>query len=121
MIPATSSSLRAEMLEQVMRVTADDALVVPFLDAAPRSREAHAALGRLISDAHVRLMLGCPLMAFVSGTHLDPEWRRSYPASPDSLWGSFEFLSTMYGPPSSEDPYSGLEALRSMADEDLRA
>ena len=117
---ADAEELRAAAIEQVMRTVSDDNVLLPFLEANPCSKEAHAALGRLISEVPVRLVLGCPLMAFVSGTELDPFWRTSYPASKDSLWSNFEFLNTMYGPTSTPlAPYEALETLRSLALADL--
>lgn len=116
----STDTLRGAVVEQVMRVTGDDALVLPFLVAPPGSRAAHAALGRLLSEAAVRLVVGCPLMAFVSGTGLDPSWRTSCPPASDSLWSSLEFLEQMYGPaPELPDPYEALEELRARAESDL--
>lgn len=109
------------MLEQVMRVTGDDIALIPFLDAPPASRAAHAALGRLISEVPVRLIAGCPLLAWLTGCALDSEWRDWYGSAPDSLWSNLEFLTTLYGPAPGDDPYASLEALRERSETDLEA
>jgi hypothetical protein len=117
--PQADEMLRAEVVEQVMRVTDDDVLLLPFLDAVPGSRAAHAALGRLLSGCTLRLVVGCPLMAFVGGTVRDPQWRRAYPPAPDSLWAKLEFLATIYGPAGGTHPYEALELLRERSEDDV--
>src|SRR5687768_1526308 len=115
--PAT---LRDQVLEQVMRVTDDETLVVPFLGVQPRSRRAHTALGRLLSFAPVALVVGSPVMALVGGDALDPQWRTACPVASASLWSTFEFLVTMYGPADEgQDPYQALEQLRGRADAEM--
>lgn len=113
------SEARAAMLEQVMRVTGDDSAIVPFLDAPPASHAAHAALGRLISEAPVRLVAGCPLLAWLTGCALDGAWRDWCGVTPNSLWASLEFLTTIYGIDGCGlDPYEALELLRATAETD---
>lgn len=117
---STTDTLRASVVEQLMRVTSDDAIILPFLSASPGTREAHVALGRLLSATPVRLVVGSPLMAFVSGCDLDVNWRLTFPAESDSLWSSYEFLNSLYGPVvPAATPYEDLEFLRSLAGDDL--
>lgn len=117
---STVDTLRASVVEQLMRVTSDDAAILPFLSAEPGSRPAHAALGRLLSETAVALVVGCPLMAFVSGGDLDSNWRSIYPSQPGSLWSSLEFLSSLYGPVvPAANPYEDLEFLRALSEEDM--
>src|SRR4051794_19212539 len=102
----TGRNLHVEVLEQVMRVTDDDALVLPFLDAEPGSRNARAALGRLLCAERPTLVTGSPVMSLVTGEHLDPQWRTAHPVREDSLWANLQFLTSVYGPADAElDPY----------------
>lgn len=119
----TPQTSRAELLEQVMRITGDDLTLFPFIDAAPRSRDAHTAIGRLLTEAPVPLVAGCPLYAWATGTVVDPSWRSSYPPRSESLWAHLEFLRAMSGadlaapPELGGDPYAELEALRASSDD----
>lgn len=113
---------RTAVVEQVMRTCDDELQVLPFLAVEPGTRAASAALGRLLSSHPVRLVGGCPLISFVAGAELDPEWRDACPARPSSLWASLQFLRTLYGPdPTAEDPYEELETLRRREESDLGA
>ena len=109
----TLIELKLDMIEQVMRVAREDVDVIPFLDAEPGSRAALSALGRLLSNAPLRLVPGCPLVAWAQGGGFDVNWRMSYPPLDGSLWLNLTFLSTIYGPSSSLNPYEQLEELRS--------
>ena len=118
--PALLTAARADALEQVMRSCDDELLVLPFLSVSPGSRAASTALGRLLSTQPVRLVGGCPLISFVAGSELDPQWRDACPAAATSLWSSLEFLRALYGPiPDAEDPYAELEELRRRSEADL--
>jgi hypothetical protein len=105
--------LRAAALEQAMRATGDDGLVVPLLHARPGSSEAHVALGRLLGVAPVRLFPGSPLLSLVAGTPVDEDWRSSCLPAECSLWGHLELLRGLYGAAQTDNPYEELEALRS--------
>lgn len=123
-LSAPETALRAELLEQLMRVCDDESLLYAFGDVAPGSRAAHTELGRLMLSVAVPLVPGSPLLAFLSGTPLDPHWRDSYPAAPESLWAHLEFLRMMYGTElavTPEDPLSELSELALAADTDLAA
>lgn len=115
----TDVGLLAAALEQVMRCTSDDELVVPFLDVEPASTAAHVALGRLLGGASVTLSPGCPLLALVCGTGVDPQWRTACPATAGSLWGHYELLGQLYGPIVDDNPYAALERLRALEDADF--
>lgn len=123
-----SSCLRDDMVEQVMRATDDESLLWPFLDAPAASRAAHAALGRLLSAVPVRLVAGCPLLAWLTGTALDPHWRDYCPPASRSLWADLEFLRLLFADAAAAgavdglpagDAYAELEAFRAFADAEL--
>lgn len=120
---STTTHLRSEMLEQVMRLTGDELAVLRFVDAAPGSFPAKVALGRLLSEPGIRLVSGCPLFAYLTDAELDPSWRASYPTSASSLWSELEFLAGLLGDAPTldheRDPYALLCELRDRAAAEL--
>jgi len=117
---ALPEQLTDAAVEQAMRLTDDDTLVLPFLDVVPSSLAAHSALGRLLGGPPLVLTPGCPLLSLIRGTTLDPAWRTHYPPRPDSLWAHRALLVSLYGhPPSALGPYASLEWLRRHEDADL--
>ena len=109
----STPDLRSAALEQAMRATGDDGLVVPFLHAEPGSPEAHVALGRLLGVAPARLFPGSPLLSLVAGTPIAEDWRNGCSPTECSLWGHLELLRGLYGSVFLNNPYEELEALRS--------
>lgn len=100
---ACPECIRGEAIEQVMRLTGDDLLVLPFLTAAAGSSAAAAALGRLLAAAPVKLVDRCPLVAFTTGRRVDPRWRDWYPAREESLWSMLMFYQDLYATPGIPD------------------
>ena len=115
------SATRAEVVEQVMRATADDLAVVEFLSPDPATPEAEAALGRALGRVDLPLTPGCPVVAFVTGTSVAARWRAEHPVRAGSLWAQLEWLRrrarTEGGISTCEDPLEELDQLRGVCDE----
>lgn len=111
----STGSLRAQVVEQVMRMSGDELMVLTFVEAAPQSRAAKVALGRLLASPGARLSLGSPLMAFVTGADVDSSWRSECPSPSGSLWEELGLLCSLHGtsPQDYPCPYDGLLELRS--------
>jgi hypothetical protein len=118
---AAATAARTDaVLEQVMRCCDDELAVLSFVDVPAGTAAAAAALGRLLCDyPGLRLVAGCPLMAFVTDGPMEPDWQRAYPPAADSLYAQLEFLEAMYGPAVSTQPQDALEELRARAETDL--
>jgi len=114
------TELRDAVIEQVMRITNDDTLVMPFLYALPGTRAAHSAIGRLLGQSPCALPFGCPLLAYVNQGPMVVSWRDFCHPAATSLWADRMMLIEMYGPPPPElSPYQGLEWLREQEEADL--
>jgi len=110
---------RAELIEQVMRMSDDDRLVIPFLDVIAGSTEILTATGRLLASPPSPFPLGTPLAVWVEPeTRCEPLWRGLLPQRERSLWGDLEFLRAIVGIDTGGDdisfccPYEELEHLR---------
>jgi hypothetical protein len=80
--------VRSEAIEQVMRVSGDEDLLLTLLAATPGTRAGAAAAGRAMASVPVRLSLseGCPILVYATGTALNIGWRRWCPPASDSLY-----------------------------------
>lgn len=106
-------SVAAQAIEQVMRVGRDELAVLAILETEPGTPEAAATLGRLLTLQPETLHAGCPLIAFVTGTHhVNPHWREAHPPRQHSLFAELQTLIAVYGPPASSAPWPALESLR---------
>lgn len=113
---------RSELVEHVMRMTTDDRLVLPFLDACAGSPLFMSAVGRLLADAAAPFPIDTPLGAWAKpGSPLDAGWRDIQPRYEYSLWSDLEFFRTLLAttevpekvdPLTWLNPYEELEALR---------
>ena len=110
---------RAELIEQVMRMSDDDRLVIPFLDVVAGSTEILTATGRLLASPPSPFLLGTPLAVWVEpGTRCEPLWRGLLPQRERSLWADLEFLRAIVGIDAGGHdigfccPYEELEHLR---------
>lgn len=110
---------RAELIEQVMRMSNDDRLVIPFLDAVAGSTEILTATGRLLASPPSPFPLGTPLAVWVEPeTRCEKMWRTLLPTRERSLWVDLEFLRAIVGDNSGSQevrfccPYEELEHLR---------
>jgi hypothetical protein len=90
------------VVEQVMRLTDDDGLVLSWMTAFGRPRAAEAALGRLLCSVPYRLSLSSPIGAYLAGGEVDPDWRAALPGVESSLWSELGLLEALYGPCCSE-------------------
>ena len=102
------------MLEQVMRVTSDDLLAIPFASCRPASPEFFTAIGRLLSDTPGPIPPGSPLHRWSQPVPCSPAatWRDGCPPSQMSLWGELTALRVICRPSTQPDPFSELLALR---------
>lgn len=116
---AQAAATRQDVLEQVMRLTEDDLVMLSFLTVEPGTAAAAAALGRLLSTTPVRLVDGCPLVSFTTGRPVDARWRDWYPCRDGSLWALLVFYRQMYGHAPAADVLAELEDLRVRAASDL--
>lgn len=109
--------LRAEALEQVMRLTCDESVLYPLLDPIPAHRTA-VVVGRILGSLGIRPTTGCPLLALGADTVLDDGWRRHYPPAEKSLYSELLFCRELAGlAPGEEnsvdlDAFAELEQLR---------
>lgn len=104
--------LRRAAVEHAMRLTDDDALVLPLRRCPPHSRTARVALARLAADAGTTPTSSSPLLVFCYGGELDPDWRDACPAVTSSLWSELELRAGLAGTPVGGDPYRLLQELR---------
>ena len=106
-----------------MRLSGDDLAVLRFVDVEPGSFGAKVALGRLLSEPGIRLVAGCPLMAYLTGGELSAEWRASYPAHAASLWSELELMASLLGADMhclpGADPYEALCELRARSEAEM--
>ena len=90
-------SLRSGLFEQLMRVCVDESLLYPFVQAQPGSVEAYAAAGRLLSSAGPGLFTaGSPLVVFLEGGCVDPDWRELVPVVDSCVWVRLVFLRGLF-------------------------
>jgi hypothetical protein len=116
-----AAALAHLVTEHVMRAVDDDTHLYAFLDAAPQSPAAYAALGALTTHAMFQLTAGSPVHAWLRGHTLDPNWRDAVPVRPGSLWEQLQFLQTLYGTPAGAAacPFQRLSDLRVTSRDDL--
>jgi hypothetical protein len=103
--------LRALAIEQACRAVSHGHEVAELIACEPGSRAAHTALGRLLTGAAVTLRVGTPLLAFCSGTPVDPTWRQLCPIREGSLASTLYFYEQMYGPVAFPGAPAGLSGL----------
>lgn len=108
-----SLTIKNLVIEQAMRASSDELDVIYFLNIDGPSKEAMAALGRFLSNNSLPLTPGCPILAWLRGTPLDPNWRDHQPVVPGSLWDNLTFLKAIYGEETANNGYEELEKLRS--------
>jgi hypothetical protein len=85
-----------DMIEQAMRASSDDLLVIPFLNTIPGSPEFLIALGHLLAASHTMLPNGSPLLAWYTSTQVDANWRDNCPCVPASVWGELIIRERLY-------------------------
>lgn len=114
----STSVSRQELIEQVMRMTNDDRLLLPFLDAPAGSEQLLSATGRLLAAPPTPFPLSTPLAAWVGAeSTCTSEWRSLIPQGDRSLWEDLEFLRSVVGSLGDSTssfccPYEELEHLR---------
>jgi hypothetical protein len=120
------SAKRSDLIEQVMRMTNDDRIVIPFLDAVARSTEILSATGRLLASPPSPFPLGTPLAVWVEpSTGFETHWRSLLPTRERSMWNDLEFYRSIVGAAVCETgkdfccPYEELEHLRLTASNGL--
>lgn len=104
-----------------MRVSGDELAVDHLAHTEPHTREALAALGRLLaSSSSAALQDGTPLAAHCAHVPLDPEWRTKVGSCSDSLWSRLEFLTSLWPQAADDpDPLARLRALATVADQEF--
>jgi hypothetical protein len=90
------------VIEQVMRLTDDETLLLPWLDAPAGSRSALVALGRLRFGAPFVLDPDSPLAWWAAGetapaTSNDLSWVERLPVPTASMWAELELLEQLAG------------------------
>ena len=102
-----------------MRVTDRDDLVAALLRTSAGSRQAQAAVGRLLSAGRSALPQGSPLAAWSQGGDVDPGWRDQVPAAAQSLWEQLAlYAATCPSLTRTPDcPYELLEGIRQASHE----
>jgi hypothetical protein len=109
-----------DVIEQAMRLTGNDTLVVSLLDCTPGSTQARAAAGRLLSETGARLVANSPLAVFISGDgDIADTWRAQLPERDNTLWAQYEFLCQLYGCTDNPDAYLALCTLRERSADEL--
>lgn len=107
---------RAELVEQVMRMTDDDRLVLPYLHVAPGSEALRAATGRLLAVTEQRIRLGTPLACWSGASgKLVTSWRSEVENAFQCLWEELLFLREFVESPVEDGwccPYRELELRR---------
>lgn len=73
-----------------MRICSDESAVAGILASKPSKRL--QALGSVMADTHIELLPKSPLVVWCEGGEIDPQWRRSYPSLPGSLYETLENL-----------------------------
>lgn len=87
---------RSELVEQVMRMTEDDLILLPFLTAQPGSAQLLSSFGRLLGNSPRPYPLGTPLAAWTSpGSNCSDSWRDSCGYLERSLWADLVFLRSL--------------------------
>ena len=121
-----SIAKRSELIEQVMRMTDDDRLVIPFLDASAGSTEILSATGRLLASPPSPFPLGSPLALWVEpSAKLKLHWRSLLQTCERSMWDELVFYRSIMKDVSCETvnefccPYEELEHLRLTASNSL--
>ena|ERR1035438_2410080 len=86
-----SSNDLAPAIEQLMRMSDDEALIVRLA-----SGDRAGVLGRLPADLMADLVPGCPLLALSDDAPpVAVSWRQLYPPAPGSLYSALEFLRAL--------------------------
>lgn len=88
---------RAMLLEQVMRRTDDETLLLAFVDVAPLSGAYLAALGRLLAASPGPIRAGTPLQVWAGSGTLQRHWRETCPPVRSSIWGELLTLRALFG------------------------
>lgn len=91
---------RANLIEQVMRMTDDDRILFPFLHALPGSDTLLSAVGRLLADPPKAFPLNSPIALWSHpGLEVSTDnWRSFYEGNSKiendykTLWGELQFL-----------------------------
>jgi hypothetical protein len=118
-VPAELLCPRSLVVEQVMRRTGDESLVLAFSASVAESPAFLVAIGRLLTASPGPLPAGSPLLTWASKMPLDPNWRDRCPVTARSVWGELVFLrSLLAADPAGDDsvecddPLAELERLR---------
>ena len=88
---------RALLLEQVMRRTDDETLLLVFVDVAPLSDAYLVALGRLLAANPGPIRAGTPLQVWAGSGTLQRRWRDACPPVRSSIWGELLTLRALFG------------------------
>ncbi len=84
---------RAALVEQVMRMTGEDFLILPFLTAQSNSVELWAATGRLLNSYEAPFPLSSPLAAWLGlDVQMSTSWREDNITVDGSLWGELDLM-----------------------------
>ena len=84
---------RAALVEQVMRMTGEDFLILPFLTAESNSVELWAATGRLLNSYEAPFPLSSPLAAWLGlDVRMSTSWREDSITVDGSLWGELDLM-----------------------------
>ena len=84
---------RAVLVEQVMRMTGEDFLILPFLTAQSNSVELWAATGRLLNCYEAPFPLSSPLAAWLGlDVQMSRTWREDTITVDGSLWGELDLM-----------------------------
>jgi len=79
-------NVHADLVEQVMRACTTDTYVIPFMTAAPGSKEFRRSLGRLLEHNPRALVPDTPLAAYAEALSYRNDWRSVCSPVAGSVW-----------------------------------
>lgn len=100
------------LLEQLMRCTDDETLLLALVSKSSSLESLRSALGEFLPALAVPLHAGTPVLVALGYGPLDPDWRLAVPPLPVSLWSELEFLRTLERTTSAPDPLTELLSAR---------
>lgn len=117
--PTTFETTLVLAVEQLMRSTDDEVVVLGVLAAAADRHRLLAAVGRVLPEVPSALAAGMPVRCLLDAATPDPQWRSRLPVVATSLWAELTLREQMSAPDPDLpcEPFDRLMALR-LADSD---
>jgi hypothetical protein len=107
-LPFPTTELFADLIEQLMRSTDDDTLLLDLFEVSTSASSLASLLGKLLPGLSVPLLPGTPVLALLGYGPLDPSWRDHVPALPVSLWSELCLLRELSRTTPAPDPLTEL-------------